>query len=222
MLVSHTHRFIYTKTKKTAGTSVESYFEPFCMRPGEWVESHDREVYISEAGIIGFRGAKRPKDCQWWNHMPASQIRQLLGEPLWNEYFKFCVVRNPFDRLVSEYFFERSRDPKWSGAESAADPKAFEAWLRKTPPQPDRDAYMIDGRMVMNYTIRYESLHQDLEEVCQKLHVEWIPERLPTFKSGIRPRDSSASCMYTQRSRDIVQTVYALELESFGYGFPEE
>jgi hypothetical protein len=31
MLVSHLKKFIFTKTKKTAGTSVESVFEPYCM-----------------------------------------------------------------------------------------------------------------------------------------------------------------------------------------------
>ncbi|KPA10844.1 hypothetical protein MHK_008953, partial [Candidatus Magnetomorum sp. HK-1] len=47
MLVSHRHKFIYTKTFKTAGTSVESYFEPFCMNDGEWSRSHPRDQYIS-------------------------------------------------------------------------------------------------------------------------------------------------------------------------------
>ena len=55
MLISHRKRFIYTKTVKTAGTSVESYFEPYCMREGEWSFSHSRAEYVSEAGIVGIR-----------------------------------------------------------------------------------------------------------------------------------------------------------------------
>lgn len=35
MLISHRKRFIFTKTAKTAGTSVESYFEQYCMPEGE-------------------------------------------------------------------------------------------------------------------------------------------------------------------------------------------
>jgi hypothetical protein len=81
---------------------------------------------------------------------------------------------------------------------------------------------MIDGRMVMDYTIRYERLHQDLQQVCERLHVDWNPERLPKFKSGIRPQGSTASCMYTQRSKDMVQSAYAQEIECFAYRFPEE
>jgi hypothetical protein len=36
MLVSHQRKFIYTKTVKTAGSSVESYFEPYCISPEEY------------------------------------------------------------------------------------------------------------------------------------------------------------------------------------------
>ena len=31
MLISHRKKFIFTKTKKTAGTSVESVFETYCI-----------------------------------------------------------------------------------------------------------------------------------------------------------------------------------------------
>ena len=40
MLISHRKQFIYTKTAKTAGTSVESYFEKYCMPEGKWQFSH--------------------------------------------------------------------------------------------------------------------------------------------------------------------------------------
>ena len=89
-LVSHRHKFIYTKTAKTGGTSVESYFERFCMPGNEWTLSQAREEHVSEFGIVGFRGAKRPANCTWWNHMPASLIREAVGEEVWETYYKFC------------------------------------------------------------------------------------------------------------------------------------
>ena len=93
MLVSHRYKFIYTKTRKTAGSSVESYFEPFCMPDGEWTQRHFREEYVSDAGIIGFRGnPAKAGDAYWWNHMPARMIRRRLGEDTWRSYFKFCVI----------------------------------------------------------------------------------------------------------------------------------
>lgn len=58
-------------------------------------ETHTRDEYVSPAGIIGYRGPMRnPKEShKWWHHMPAWQIRQQIGVQIWNDYFKFCVVR---------------------------------------------------------------------------------------------------------------------------------
>ena len=74
MLVSHHHKFIYTKTVKTAGTSVESFFERFCMPQNEWEFSHGRDEYVSDYGIVGYRGSSRPPDAEYWNHMSAKEI----------------------------------------------------------------------------------------------------------------------------------------------------
>ncbi len=47
MLVSHRHQFIYTKTHKTASTSVEAYFERFCFPPGDaFILQHHRPALI--------------------------------------------------------------------------------------------------------------------------------------------------------------------------------
>jgi hypothetical protein len=56
MLIGHRKKFIYTKTAKTAGTSIESYFENFCMPENTWKFSNPREEYVSKEGIIGYRG----------------------------------------------------------------------------------------------------------------------------------------------------------------------
>jgi hypothetical protein len=68
MLVSHRYEFFYTKTCKIAGSSVESYFERFCMPEGEWTQQHFRDQLISDTGIVDFRGdAAKRGDASWWN-----------------------------------------------------------------------------------------------------------------------------------------------------------
>ena len=97
MLVSHRYKFIYTKTRKTAGSSVESYFEAFCMPEGEWTQRHFREEYVSDAGIIGFRGkAANAGDAYWWNHMPAQMIRRRLGEHILEPVLQILRDPQPF------------------------------------------------------------------------------------------------------------------------------
>ena len=100
MLISHINQFIYTKTAKTAGTSVESYFEKFCMPEDEWEFSHARDEYVSKEGIIGYRG-NDARGKKWVNHMSALEIRNNIGNSIWNSYFKFCVIRKyPLDFFV--------------------------------------------------------------------------------------------------------------------------
>src|SRR5262245_8925828 len=107
MLVSHLKRFIYFKTVKTAGTSVEIYFERYCVPPDRYAgERHATHAEISDAGIIGSRGPDHRHPI-WHNHMPARRVRELLNGQCWDSYFKFCAVRNPFDKVVSQFWFEQ-------------------------------------------------------------------------------------------------------------------
>jgi hypothetical protein len=230
MLVSHRYKFIYTKTRKTAGSSVESYFEAFCMPEGEWTQRHFREEYVSDAGIIGFRGkAANAGDAYWWNHMPAQMIRRRLGEHIWSPYFKFCVIRNPFEKAISAFYYwkrrqfrKRRRRKSQKGEWTDQDPQLFENWLERGRGPMDRNLFCIKGQFALDDVIRHEILAADMQRICERLGLPWDPERLPTFKAGLRPPEATARRLYTPRSRQLVRKAYRFELRYFGYKFPEE
>lgn len=215
MLVSHRHHFIYTKTLKTGGTSVESYFEPHCMAEGEWNLSHARKEYVSASGIIGQR-AHGGDGTRWFNHMPAHLIREQLGEAVWDRYFKFCVVRNPFEKVLS-FFFHQRRSSAGTAFEGATDIERFNHWVMTAALPQDRDVYTIDGRIAMDLVIRYEWLMDGLQEICRRLELPWQPERLPTFKAGIRPPDATVAAFYGTAARQRVAEAFAFEFDHFGY-----
>ncbi len=214
MLISHRKQFIYTKTAKTASTSVESYFEPYCMPEGEWSFQHARDEYVSDAGIIGYRGSAGGED-QWFNHMAAADIREKIGMEIWNAYFKFTVIRDPFDKLVSGYFFS-IRD-----TEQPPEPvTGFRDWVKNGGDVIDRHTYTIDGALCMDYYIRFESLTDDIRQVCTALQLPYEPERLPTLKGGFREQAIPLAAFYDRHTRAIVEQKYAFELEHFGYRCP--
>ncbi|MBN2432613.1 MAG: sulfotransferase family 2 domain-containing protein [Acidobacteria bacterium] len=224
MLVSHRHRFIYTKTRKTGGTSVEAYLEGFCIPAGQRALCHHRAEHVSASGIIGARGPKEGKTPEYWNHMPAALIRQKIGRELWDKYLKFCVIRNPYDKVVSAFYFNWHRKRghvEFSGPDHAR--ASFEQWLVRGGRLPvDREMYVIDGRFCLDTVIRYESLAVDLESVCRRLGLPWEPSALPQFKRGYRPKWSKAELMYGERSRKIVADAFSFELDFFHYSFPGE
>ena len=103
MLISHAYKFIFVKTVKTAGTSVEAFLEPFCCPPGH-VVNHWTPTLISDFGIVGKRWPENDRDnFGFYNHMPASQIFERL--PQFYDYTRLTVVRNPYDRAISYFHF---------------------------------------------------------------------------------------------------------------------
>lgn len=217
MLVSHRNRFIYTKTVKTAGTSVESYFEPYCMPEGEWTFSPCREPHVSDAGIIGYRGSESSGK-EWFNHMPAADIRDKVGNKIWNEYFKFCVIRNPFDKVVSHFFFlekQRSAGPEDAGKLV----ERFRKWIAEGGFPIDRDKYLIDGEICVDYFIRFEDLENGIRQVCERVKVPFEPERLPKLKAGIRDSSIPLSDFYNAETTQLIAKAYEFELDTLGYGY---
>ncbi len=218
MLVSHRKKFIYTKTVKTAGTSVECYFEKYCMPEGDWAFMHNRTEHVSHTGIIGQRG-KNARQNEWYNHMKAIDIKNKIGDKIWNDYFKFCVIRNPFDRLVSLYFHRNAAD-KTTGATEESTVQHFRNWFEGTLSAHNRKAYTINGKLCLDYFIRFEDLATGIEFVCERLGLPFDAEKIPQLKTAKRDKSVPISDLFTPDMRSVVEKAYEAEIREFGYGFP--
>ena len=237
MLISHRKKFIYTKTIKTAGTSVESYFEQCCMPEGDWAFSHKREEYVSNDGIIGYRG-RHPKGKTWLNHMSAATIKQQIGEDIWSDYFKFCVIRNPFTKLVSAYhhFVDRDHQPTLreklskqvrklkTGRPDPVDlvtgethPERFQSWIKNGGWINDRDKYFINDRVCVDYFILQEDLENGIKAVCEKLEIPYETNHLPKLKARKAVKKLPTQDYYNDETIAIVERLYAYEIQRFGY-----
>ena len=69
--------------------------------------------------------------------------------------------------------------------------------------------------------IRYEQLDDGLRKVCERIGTEFDPDRLPTFKKGLRDDKVGLSEIYTSRAIEVIANLYDYELERFGYEPPE-
>ncbi len=242
MLVSHRREFIYTKTFKTASTSVEVYFEPFCLPAGELPQVGNRDEYVTETGIVGYRGKNPQGTKKWFNHMPAALIKEQIGEEIWDSYFKFCAIRNPFEKLVSGFAaFDRNTEKRGlnnlktglkfvpydgfvlmeSSISGDSPIERFRNWIRNGGEIIDRDKYLIDEKICMDYFIRYEDLENGIKQVCEEVNVEFLPGLIRSLKSGIRDCSVPIKDYYDQETRKIVEKKYRFELEFFGYDFSD-
>jgi len=206
VLVSHTHKFIFLKTRKTASTSVEMLLEPLCAPPNH-VVTEGTEALETDHGIIGTRlvppGKRNALSRRWYNHMTAPEISSALGPERFNDYLKITTVRNPFDRLVSEFMYKnarRKRRPigalidrlvrKPSGKD--ANIRKFRKWLRRGRWKSDYDILHVGGRFVPDILIRFENLAADLRTLSDRLGVNLHADMLPVTKPGPAPGKRTA------------------------------
>jgi len=219
MLVSHRKKFIYTKTIKTASTAVEIFFEKYCMPEGEWSFHHSTNEHISESGIIGFRGNRKEFEMQspkFFHHMPASVIKEYLGDQIWKEYFKFCVIRNPFEKVLSYFFHFKEKNPNGESQVMAAN---FQKWVKERLQHDvdDRNKYLINDRICMDYFIRHENLLEDIKTVCRIIGVPFDPESIPRLKDRHRLPNTRIENYYNTETAALIVKYFAFEFEYFGY-----
>jgi hypothetical protein len=206
VLVSHKYKFIYIKNVKVAGSSVESFFGKFCINPENIYNYEDTiEQSISDYGIIGSRSKGIKKDDIWKNHINSEIIRSQLGNDKFNEYFKFAIIRNPYDVLVSYYYFENSK-------------LEFKKYA-KIKIVDNLSRCCINGENVCDYYIRFENLIEDIIEVCKILKIDYYDvNNLPNHKSNIRPKINYRD-FYDEETRMIVYKNHKKIFEKFGYEF---
>ena len=205
------------------------------MPEGAWEESHARDTYVSESGIIGIRG-NRTKKGLWYNHMPASSIQEQIGHEIWDRYFKFTTIRNPFDKLISLFSVQLAHKQEYSRSKKMlefarrtlgsgklidtiqgnTEIELFRSWMAKGGYIIDRDKYMIDSEVCVDFFIRFEQLHEDIRQVCHQLSIPFEPHLLPEFKKGKRS-NIPFSEYYDEDTRQIVEEQFAWELREFNY-----
>lgn len=234
MIVSHELGAVFVKTRKTAGTSIELLMSTLCG-PDDIITpvTAEDELLRREMGGRGPQNHLAPapfytlrarqvasvlfKRKSWptrfYNHLPARNAIRYLSLGEWGAYFTFTVERNPWDRIVSQYYWQ-------AGAEKVVD---FSTYLHNAPRHllTNFDLYSEDGHIIVDRVLRYERLAEELAEVWRILGVTSIaPQDLPNAKSGLRPIHSSPGSLYSAADAELVRRVCCREIEAFGYTFP--
>jgi len=217
MPVSHSHKAIFVHIPKTAGTSIEAVL-------GMHGDKQD-------IGVVPYFNQELDYEHLYgrqMQHMTAQSIRTVLNDDaLFNSYFKFTVVRNPWDRLVSALAWT---DQKWvRGEELTLD--GFDSQVRQLhavlssassaapaqlPPYLyPQSLYIFDAerRPLVNFIGRYENLAADWRVIQDKLGLSVeLPSRMKSHHRDYRD-------YYSAATRQLVAEMYALDVSLFEYEF---
>lgn len=168
-------------------------------------------IHIPKTGGTSIEIALGQEQCGLQKHELPSNIIWDYGRELWKSYYKFTFVRNPWDRLVSWYFF-RIENNQFSGP--------FAAYLKHLDPvlcyTPWYNRQQVDWieRERLDFIGRFEKLNEDWTVVCQEANLGNII--LPwAFKTHHR----HYSHYYDDKTRDLVARWFKDDIETFHYTF---
>lgn len=231
MILSHEHKFIYIKTYKTGSTSVEAALSAVCGANDVITQASEELRNARQKAAQNYRLDHpdvptrplwrrllgRPEryyhpTIGYYEHMPASRVRQYVGEEVWRSYFKFSFERNPWDRQVSWYHYKtKAKSERTRPSFEAFNRNRRRAWVENW------DLYTIDGNIAMDFIGRYETLAADFQTVLGRLGLSGEVE-LPRVNASAR-QEGSYRAYYTEATRDLIASWYAPEIREFGYRF---
>ena len=205
MMISPKHKFLLLHLPKTGGTSCK------------------KEL------------AKYDEECRFKNGHPTliELMRQKWLGNLREDYFKFAFVRNPFDRLVSAFFYI-SRDSsykldcvmrkefKMNGVSFSFFVKNTLALILKNPNtrprhfKPQSDFFFEDNKNLLDFVGKFENFQEDFNIICDKIG---IPRQELPHKNKTKHKHYTE--YYDDETREIVAKKYAKDIEHFGYKFGE-
>jgi hypothetical protein len=223
MLLSHRKQFIYFKTRKTASTSVEIFFEPFCVEDPAHVPQRSTTPIISPAGIVGARRDGQSEEAAFYASMPAIQLLQRIGLSTFNRYFKFANVRNPFDKMVSRFWWVLSERGRSDACKTLSLDEArvkFRRYIAESPAgrlDNDRPAFFIGPEPVADAFIRYEHLAEDMAAICARLGIEEGHASMGRYNSGARHLEAPFADYYDEASVDKISRIFSWDIKKFGY-----
>ena len=229
MIVSHKHRFIFIKTHKTAGSSVEMGLAPLCgpsdiITPMESNASTEiprnfhgnssldklyarsrftRKLINRHSGLL---------KSWYYEHMPAWRVREQVGTEVWDSYYKFCFERNPWDKVVSYYLWKKH-------GQGRTVPPFREYVLVKSHRLPlDAGLYFDADDLLVDDVYEFRDLKHSLNRICEKLQISFDGE-LPREKHGIKTDRKPYQKYYDGDTKAKVSEMFAREISTFKYSF---
>jgi hypothetical protein len=229
MILSHRYKFIFIKTAKTAGTSIEVFLSNVCgpqdivtpiVPPVQGHQPRNYEGFVNPIPEILERPGKlfsafrhtMSSRTKFYNHMPAREVKQQVAATIWNSYFKFCVERNPWDKVLSHYHMHLARA---GGALSLDDYLARGRF-------PINDFRYMDrsrSNIIVDRVIRYENLLPELGEVFAQLKIPFAGSLGVAAKSKYRSDHRVYQQVFNDEQRRRVAKAFAREIELHGYRF---
>ncbi len=223
MIVSYSKNFIFIKTKKTAGSTVEAVLATGCAKsdivthpsvkyigldPTELGGKHRFDIEVDEDIESKRYGRKRG---DFYNHMSAEELSQKMESAFWAGALKLTVERHPYEKVVSQTYYRLNKRQRTNGD--------FDKHLDRMVRKGDYvgfERWSIAGKSIIDEFIRQETLQADMARIGERLGIT-MPAELPRLKSRSRIDRRPAREILNDEQKQIVFERCRQEFEILGY-----
>jgi len=223
MLISHKERFIFVHIYKTAGTSVRDVFLPYSRLIDRMAYDFKctRKLFAMIVSIMNWHDDGMKQFTGFHKHAKAYEIKEKLGGTIFDSYYTFAFVRNPFDLLVSLFFYIRqARGHVHHSMVRGMNFNEFLRWYIADPPTLQKDFVTepCSGQRLVDYIGRFETLQKDVINIQEELGLDIVRSIKHKNPSTLRTRKNHRE-YYDQDTRSLVEGNFGADLDLFGYDF---
>lgn len=221
-MISKNFNCIFIHIPKTAGQSIEHFF--LALHGLSWQERSELLLRFNPEPSLG---PERLAHLTAWEYLKYGYVEQAE----FNRYFKFAFIRNPWERLVSEFYFyryDKEMTFKHFVFNALPEKSDYTDKYRHILPQYDF-IYDKNGNQLVDFIGRFETLEKDFNTVCKTLKIKntELPHVKPAAakKSAMLTPESSSqtrshySDYYDEETKDQVARLYEQDILTFHYEF---
>lgn len=209
MILSHSHKFIFFAVPRTGTHSTREALRPH-LGKGDWEQQVLNGRHLAPISAIAEIGH---------GHISVQEIRSVIPENIWATYYKFAVVRNPFDRFVSVCSFLNRDNPEYKAQPTIWMKAALTRtrFLGRVLVRPQYHQLCdFNNEVRLDFIGRYEDLQASIDRIFADL-------ALPAVSLIQRNASSHAHYQqyYDEELKEAVADHYREDLMQFNYEFQE-
>jgi len=155
LIVSHKHRFVFIKTRKTGGSSIEHALSEYCGKD-------DVLTPLPPEVKIPYLPRNYMKNDQMLDpHLSGKKILELFPET--KDYTWFTVERHPYTKTISAYYYLKNN----KAVTGSLDNFIFNSEYHPA----DDHLWCAEGKPIVDGILRFEHLAEDFKQLGKLLEL---------------------------------------------------
>jgi len=238
MIINHRNRFIFIANRKTASTSIGIALSSTCQRKDVITPLSARDEAIrQDLGYLGPRNFipwknklnylklriqkkltkkninRQLEQIGFHTHIKPQEALQYLNRECWETYFKFCFVRNPWDRAISQYFWVIRGKKAPMDLDTFINSRSLQSAAKNS-----KEMYTINGKFSVDRICNYENVQEEVNQIFEELNLSGSP-KLPETKRQFRSDHRHYRDILNDGQAARIASLFKHEIELAGYSY---